>query len=366
MCRLPRSFKSARLILIAFTLAFLSMGCAEAGSSEKVTANPLESNNEVSSNDAHVTPIVPAGCEEFQKLVDETYDFKPSKLTPVQRTATSAEMDIVWEKVKADKKLQPCLVAALESPKANSFFRFDGSTLLYSLDKSDATKKLLIKSYARTDLEDVMDENWIAYLLQLGFDGYDTSEAGGTWLLAKDPGYYLPQHGTLKVDKYVGALAIFGSMDEKYATPALAQIASQRDHAGREIAVSLLRSQVTPEAFDALSKLDQAGLTEQSRLQIKRVLDNPTFIQKREGEPKISRTEYVKAFRELAEGRPDLFMDLASRVPDGERDAVAVLLPEDIPLVRKSRRFFASTGTPHAPEWYQSFTDILMVMVRNP
>src|SRR6185503_1105730 len=80
-------------------------------------------------------------CKEFQNLIEKTYTFKPTKLTADQQTAKSAEMDVVWEKVKADKKLLPCLTAALESPTANAFFRFDGSTLLYSLDKSDETKR---------------------------------------------------------------------------------------------------------------------------------------------------------------------------------------------------------------------------------
>ena len=168
------------------------------------------------------------------------------------------------------------------------------------------------------------------------------------------------------MDKQIGALSIYGSMDEKFATPALAHVATQNEHPGREIAVSLLALQVTPDAFESLAKLDLTGLSESSRSSVKRVLTNPTFIEKRTGDPKISRAEYVKAFQELSEGRSSLFMDLVARVPDGEKDALVVLIAEDIPLVRKARRFFASTGTPHAPEWYQSFTDILMVMLYKP
>jgi hypothetical protein len=275
-------------------------------------------------------------------------------------------MDVVWEKVKADKKLVPCLVAALESPKANDFFRFDGSTLLHSLDKSDATKKLVIRSYAATDLGDITLRNWIAPLLRFGFEGLDTSEAGDAWLKAKDPFYYLPQHGTLKVDKLVGALAIFGSMDERFATPALTQIASNAQHPGRGIAASLLAMQATPEALQGLAKLDQTGLSASVRSELDGALSKRTFVEKRIGEPKIGRSECVKALTEIGDGNPSAFMELVSRVPDGEKDVVAVLLPEDIPLVRKARRFFASTGTPHAPEWYQSFTDILMEMQRRP
>ena len=357
---LLRLFHNALILIL--TLATVS-ACSP-GNSTPVLA--VDSKASLAPEDSSVS-VVPAECVEFQKFVDATYNFKPSKLTAEQQTAKSAEMDAIWNKVKADqKKLVPCLIAALESPNANNFFRFDGSTLLFSLDQSEPTKKLVIRSYAQTDLEDVMLQYWIRPLLRFGLEGLDTSDAGHAWLAAKDPGYYLPQHGTLKVNRTVGALAIYGSMDEKFATPALLRVASSKDHPARELAASLLLKQVTPEAFAALAKMDSAGLTESTRVSIKKTLEKPSFIEKRVGEPKISRTEYVKAFQELSEGRSQTFMELVDRVPDGEKDAVAVLLSEDIPLVRKARRFFASTGTPHIPEWYQSFTDILMVMVWKP
>lgn len=305
-------------------------------------------------------------CIDFQELIDETYDFKPSKLSESQKTAKSAEMDVVWEKVKADqKRLVPCLIAALNAKTANSFFRFDGSTLLFSHDKSESSKKLLIESYSKSEIEDVDPRNWIAYILKFGLDGLDTSAAGDTWLRAKDPRYYLPQHGTLPVDKSVGALAIYGSMDEQFASPALLGIAEQVEHPGREIAVDLLTKLVTDEAFEGLARLDSAALSERSRSVIKKALVDPTFIEKRSGTPKISRAEYLKAFKDMSDGNPSTFMDLTVKAPDGEKDAVAVLQKGDVPLIRKARRVFASTGTPHAPEWYQSFTDILMFILRK-
>jgi hypothetical protein len=53
-------------------------------------------------------------------------------------------------------------------------------------------------------------------------------------------------------------------------------------------------------------------------------------------------------------------------VPDGEKDAVAVLKPEDVPLVRKVRRALIATADPHALEYYKVFTDILMTLVWRP
>ncbi len=310
---------------------------------------------------------LPVECTEFQKLIDKTYDFSPSKLTEAQQAAKSAEMDVVWERVKGDqKRLLPCLMAALRAPNANKFFLFDGSTLMTSLDKSEDAKKLLIQSYARADLADIVLQNWIAPILRFGLEGLDTSLAGDAWLRGKDPYYYLPQHGTLKINKPIGSLAIFGSMDERFATPALAAIANQRDHPGREIAIDLLFKQVTVEAAEALAKLDTSTLSASIKNKIDQFLAKPTLIQPRTGTPKTTRDQFIKAFQDLADDKSETFMDLTMEVEDGEKDAIVVLQPQDVQLVRRARRFFASTGTPHAPEWYQSFTDILMYMVWKP
>jgi hypothetical protein len=300
-------------------------------------------------------------------LVDTTYDFKPSKLSAEQQSAKSAAMDVVWEKVKADQKtLLPCLKSALNSPTADPFFRFDGGTLLLSLDQSSESKQLLIKSYAGADLDDIVLRNWIAPILQFGLDGFDTSAAGEAWLNARDPKYYLPQHGTLPVDKTIGALAIYGSMDEKFATPALAKIANGEDTEKREIAVRLLLKQATPEAFRELRILKREGLSPVTKSEVDKVLTKPDLLKPRQGMARITREQYLDAFKRMANGDPEQFVKLSVQVPDGEKDAVAVLKSEDVPLVRKARRFMASTGTPHSPEWYASFTEILMALVWEP
>ena len=63
------------------------------------------------------------------------------------------------------------------------------------------------------------------------------------------------------------------------------------------------------------------------------------------------------------EGKWEKFVELVSKVPDGEKDVVATLKTEDLPLVRKIRRHYIANASPHAIEFYQSFTSILMTMI---
>ncbi len=315
------------------------------------------------------SPVLAQGenCIEFQKLVDATYNFKPSKLTPEERTAKSAAMDKVWNKVKAHRQeLLPCLYKAINSRTSDSFFRFDASNLLIQLDQSAEAKKTLIKAYAEVDFNDLDLRYWMPYIAILGYENFDTSAAGEKWLKYPNPEYYLPQHGTLKIDKEIGALIIYGSMDESIATPALEKIALQENHSAREIAIRLLMQQVTPESFQTLKKLNQKRLSENARQNINTFLTKPKILTPREGEPKVTRQQYLDAFNQLVAGKAQPFLKLAAEVSDGEKDAVAVLKPEDIPLVRKSRRVFAATANPHSAEWYKSFTDILMALTWKP
>ena len=312
-------------------------------------------------------PAQAQNCLELKKLIDATYNFKPSKLTEAQKNDKSDKMDIVWEKVKADpEELLPCLREEINSRTSDSFFRFDASNLLIELDRSAEAKKILIKSYAEADLDDINLRYWMPPIAILGYEGFDTSAAGENWLKHPNAEYYLPQHGTLSVSKEIGAFIIYGSMDELIATPALVKIASQEKHPAREIAVRILIQQATPESFRELKKLDQKGLSENTRQSINALLTKPKLLTPREGEPKITRQQYLDAFNLLVAGKPQTFLKLADDFPDGDRDAVAVMKPEDIPLIRKARRIFASRANPHSVEWYKSFTEILMALVWKP
>ena len=74
----------------------------------------------------------------------------------------------------------------------------------------------------------------------------------------------------------------------------------------------------------------------------------------------------LKASEMDIEGKPAKFAELVTAVPDVERDVVAVLKQEDLPLVRKVRRKIIASANQHAIEFYDSFTAILMTMTWSP
>jgi hypothetical protein len=305
-------------------------------------------------------------CVDFQRLIKETYNFKPKRLKEAEQTAKSNQMDRVWEAAKKDRTtLLPCLRAALADRNADRFFHFDGSNLLLSLDPSPESKLSLIRSYALVDLGDVDLRVWVGRLALLGAEGFDVSEAADKWLRFPKAFYYLPEHGAYKVTADNGALFLFGSMDEAQATPPLLKIVSDKSHPGREIALWALMSQATPESLKALKQIDAREFSGKAQKSLAALLTRPQLLQAR-AKPKTTRQDFLMAFEKLLQGDWDPFLELVSQVPDGERDVIAVLKTEDLPLVRKVRRRIIANGNQHSIEFYNSFTSILMALIWKP
>jgi hypothetical protein len=306
------------------------------------------------------TCTVPAApCDDLTKLINKTYGFSPAKLTPEQREAKSNEMDQVWKLVDSDpKKYLPCIRTEIDKRTSDSFFRFNASNLLFANDESIETKRLMIETYAGADLDDINLRYWLPYIARFGFEGLDVSKAGETWLRYPDPTFYLPQHGTQPIDKSVGALAIYGSMDEAMSLPALLRLVEEEDTDFRHTVVWLLVNQATAESHLAVRRLSEK-LPKPLSDQMLKDLNNPELIAPREGKAVTTREEFILAMNELINGKPEKWLDLTVGTPEGERDMVAVLSESDIPLLRKVRRFYASNATPHSPDWYLSFTQII-------
>lgn len=305
------------------------------------------------------TSLLGAPCDELKTLINTTYNFKPSKLTADERSVKSAAMDKVWSLVDRDPKtLVPCLRAEMTARPTDAFFRFNASNLIFKHDRSDDSKRLMINAYAGVDLSDINLRFWLPYMSALGFEGFDVSLAGETWIRFPKPEYYLPQHGTQPVDKYVGALAIFGSMDESMATPILAKLAAEQKTDHQSIALSLLVGQATAEADDKAKSLAEKLPSPVKEKVLGDVL-SPKLIVPREGIPKTSRVVFIAALENLVGGNPVLWTKLVTDVEDGERDMAAELTKADLPLLRKARRFYAASATPHSPEWYATLTQVI-------
>lgn len=317
------------------------------------------STSEVAPNEA----VAPGQCDAFQQEIVKTYNFNPADLSRSQIEGQSKRLDSFWAKVRESRAtLVPCLRKALNEERSDSFFNIDGSMLLVDVDPSRASKALQVRKFINANLDGTDLEYWVKTMARRGVEGFDTSGAGAKWLAYPKAKYNDSVHGGFPVGSFFGAVFIFGSMDEDLATPVLLQIANQVGHPHRDDALAILMSQATPASMNALRQVNTAGFPKGTSESIHELLENPDLLQPR-AKPKLSREEQLIAFQGIVDGNYGPFREMVIKAPDGEADAVATLLPEDIPLVRRARRASISRSNQHAVSDYGSFTKILWALV---
>jgi len=305
-------------------------------------------------------------CAEFQKTIASTYNFNPAVLNDAQRAAKSAELDRVWNAVRASRQtLVPCLRNALQNSNANSFFGIDGSSLLMQVDPSRSAKAIQVNSFTKANLDGIDLEYWVSTLAHRGAEGFDVSEAGAKWLAYPNAKFYLSRHGGVEVNAFIGAIFIFGSMDEDLATPTLLKIANQVAHPRRDDALLILMSQATPAAYAALKQVNTTGMSADLKAVLRKFNEGPDLLKPRVY-PKLTREEQLNAFQELVNGDRTAFREMVLKAPDGEVDAVATLKPEDLPLLRMARRVTIANCNQHVVSDYRSFTAILLALTWKP
>ena len=317
-------------------------------------------------NETDVAPnetIAPGQCDAFQQTIRTTYNFNPALFNSEQVKNQSAKLDVFWNHVRQSRTtLVPCLRKALAEDNSGSFFAIDGSMLLVELEPSRASKALQVKKFIGANLDGTDLEYWVKTIARRGVEGFDTSEAGAKWLSYPKAKYHDSIHGGFPVDAFIGAVFIFGSMDEDLATPVLLRIANQVGHPERDSALAILMSQATPASLQALRQVNTAGLSANAAQSIRELVENPNVLKPR-AHPKLTREEQLNAFQGIVNGDYSAFREMVMKAPDGEVDAVAMLRTEDIPLVRQARRKSISRSSQHALGDYGSFTKILWALM---
>jgi hypothetical protein len=349
--------------LAAALLLVSAAGCATQGPKPPAGANLAQ---------AAVAPASAPECQALDARIRATYTFKPSRLTLADQDAKAALMDDLWKQVQGDPlRLAPCLRRALGDPSADPFFLFDGSALLVAVDPGIESKALQTRLWTHTALEDVELRLWVQILAQRAYEGFDVTEAGQRWLADPTRHYALPDGGGT-VDAQLGALFLFGSLDEDRATPALARIAADGKQPGRLIAIWLMVFQLTPAAIQALRTTDVSAMPTEARAAIEALLAQAP--QTRQPPPPATtgspqaRERWLQAFGALLEGDAAPLGTLRGAEATGGSwtgALPAVLKAEDLPLLRRVRRSFARMATPSAADDYIALSTAIGALIRR-
>jgi hypothetical protein len=299
------------------------------------------------------------GCDRLRQAKDSSYGFSPASLSKLEKTAKLLALDRFWNLAKSNpKQSAACLRAMLEKERRDSFFLFDGSQLLFSLDKSARSAEVVAEALSSVDLGDVNSYDYVALAIEVSKTGADISSAAMNFARARNVEDYAQGAGA-RMNREQGIVAVFGRLPVEVAVAKGKALYQSGDAAASPYGLLVLALALTP---DALAILKQAGditsLPAAVRRQISALL-SPFVPQARPAA--AYRREQLLAMLKSA---PNYAAGL--RGPSGNEDflgsATTGLQAEDAPLVREARRQSIVDASISSMHQYYAYTHMLRVV----
>jgi hypothetical protein len=301
-------------------------------------------------------------CAEFNALVAKTYTFKSVQEPGLDPAQIEKNVDQFWNTVKSKKQVYlPCLRKAVEDPKSNPFFRYDGSNLLVEIDPSLASKSLQATVFMASDMDMMSASRWVTVLSYRGYDGIDTSKAAERWIGDHNNHYIFAEADNFRVGQYEGALFLYGSMEARMAVPSLIKVMRTPGNEGREAALAILATMGTQQAFDALKAVNPKEFSPDAQANLKAFLARKPPLTPRK-KPQRRRNDYLSVLQEVLKGRFGRYEATVELQEHGEADLISVMKPDDLPLLRKARRLVITGCSQDAIERYNSLTRVILSM----
>ena len=312
------------------------------------------------------------GCAELQALKKETYGFHPNKLSQLQQAAKEKQIDRFRRLAESQgERGIRCLRGMLKSESGDSFFLFDGASLLLHLDDSQTSLAVVSDAARRSHLGEINAARYVEVALELAQHGVDTGALAEKYMKYPEVDGYIPER-SLAVDRATGAIFLYGSMSaeraDKYLVPLLAaKEANVRGTATLELALNM-----TQESYRAL-----AGLPEIDSL--------PEYVQKEVIEalayhappgdviPTYSREQVLVRLHTLPRTAEQMAAELKKENPvlgiaDDEpfiRSAIATLTAADLETVREARRAELMTVSEDSLSEYAAYTRVMLGVINR-
>jgi hypothetical protein len=309
-----------------------------------------------------------AQCAELERVRAQTYGFSPPKLSDAERKTKSDAMDAFWNQVKsAGPRGVGCLQEMLRGASADSFFSFDGSALLMSLDQSTVSMQVITKALERTDLADVQPVSYVRMSLALSLNGMDVGVLAEKYMRYPKVDDYVPEHA-MKLDRTDGSLILYGSMDPQVAEKNLEKVAGEKGGVGRSAAVAALAMNSTEASFRAFHNgISLDGLSQEDLKGVNSILRYE--ISRSDARPKLSREAVLLRARSVIKGDFEHSDDKNPPYVAGDRDfessARALLTPADLPLVYEARRKSVRGVSDESIDEYVSWTYTIVAIINR-
>jgi len=311
-------------------------------------------------------------CAELQALKKATYGFHPSKLSQPQRTAKEKQIDRFRTLAESQgERGVRCLRGMLQSESADSFFQFDGASLLLHLDDSQPSLAVVSAAAGRSDLGEINTAGYVELVLELAQHGVDTGALAEKYMRHPVVDDYIPER-SLTVDRATGAIFLYGSMSPGRADEYLVPLLGAKEAYISGTAALQLALNLTRESYRALAGLAGIdGLPEFARKQVIAALAYHAPEDK--VIPTYSREQVLARLRALPRTPDQMGAELTKEkavvgIADDEplmRSAIAALTDADLETVRDARRAALLSVSNESLQEYVAYTRIILGVINR-
>jgi len=312
------------------------------------------------------------GCAALQALKKQTYGFRPTKLTQQQQTAKERQIGRFWQLADSQGgRGVACLQRMLKAEASDSFFLFDGASLLLHLDDSAASLRIVSDAAGRSDLGEINASGYVELALELAHHGLDTSELAEKYINYPKVEGHIAEH-SLPVDRATGAIFLYGSMPPESADKSLVPLLSAKDADVHGTAALQLALNMTKESYRALASLPALDdLPEFARKQVVAALAYHAPVEN--AIPTSSREQVLARLRALPRTQEQMEAELKKESPvlgiaNDEpflRSAIATLGVADLDAVREARRSALLSVSDESLYEYAAYTRIVLGVINR-
>jgi len=312
------------------------------------------------------------GCAELQALKKQTYGFRPSKLSELQQAAKEKQIDRFRKLAESQgERGVRCLRGMLKSESRDTFFLFDGASLLLHLDDSQPSLAVVSEAAGRSDLGEINTAGYVELVLELAQHGVDTGALAEKYMRYPEVDGDIPER-SLPVDRATGAIFLYGSMSAERADNDLVPLLAAKEADVRGTAALALALNMTGESYGALAGL--SGIDDLPDYARKQVIAALAYHAPADNViPTYSREQVLVRLRTLPRTAEQMEAELKKENPvvgiaDDEpfiRSAIAVLSAADLDAVREARRAALLSVSDESLNEYAAYTRVILGMINR-
>jgi len=342
----------------------------------------------------------PSLCDSLRATKSKVYGFHPAQLDEAQIDAKGKELDAFWKQIQAaGPDGANCLKLMLAEETTDHNFQFDAGQVLFQMDPSPDSLKVVRDAIAQADFQETDPANYLSLALALSQAGVEIQPLAARLLRYPNATIHISEH-SLDLDADTAALFLCGSMPAPQAISALTNELQAPELFVRSAAAHLLAEQLTEDSFRTLSRwdgIDKIG-EEYRRNDIHTVMKYQPPDPADLAQPKFTREQVLKIIAALPHTSKEFDDTMSTRgaafdkklhdanltpeqltkaVADSEpiygiadhtaflNSAVATLLPEDFNTLQDARRKSLFNVSDESLDEYLAFTQLMIRLVNK-